>query len=103
MDLPSVETVATGGVIASVLAATVWLINWFSGLATDGEKLADRRIAALTRDFDDYRARTTAELTAVHEQLVVLREAQRRCLEDSAAMTVELISVRAELARMQHP
>lgn len=100
-DLPSVDTITTGGVIAAVLGATTWLIRWFAGLATHGEDLADRRIAALTADFEAYRVRTQAELEGVHAELAQLREAQRVCLAESAAQAAQLAALRAELARLK--
>lgn len=100
-NLPTPEGFATGGIIAATLAAAGWLIRWFSGLATQGEDLAATRVAALTADFEAYRVRTKNELEAVHRELRDLREAQRRCLNDSAIQAAELSAVKAELAALK--
>ena len=96
-DLPSLEQVATGGVLGAILAAMGWLINWFRGLATHGEDLADRRIAALTADFEAYRARTHLELQELREEMVTVRHALRVCRTESDQLITQLAAVRVEL------
>ncbi len=84
-DLPSIEHVTTGGVIASIIGACGWLLTRFRTAVVDGEALADKRIEALTADFAAYRQRVELDQRATTAELVALRS--------------ELADYRAELAR----
>lgn len=86
-DLPSIEQVTTGGIVASIIGACGWLFTKLRTAVEDGETLAERRIAALTSDFNAYRARVELDQAATEAELLALRS--------------EVADYRAELARLR--
>ena len=121
-ELPSVGQAVTGGAIGAVIAACVWIINQFRGAITDGEALAERRIAALTADFDAWRARAEeqqeaqrADLADLHRELSdyrrelgdarsQLRECDRKSHEQRrqiAGLKIEVDGLRSELKELK--
>lgn len=113
-DLPSVDQVTTGGIVAAIIGACGWLLARFRTAVVDGEALADQRMDALTADFSAYRDRvelervaTAAEMKALRSEvddyrveLVETRKQLRICRADGHANRLEIDRLRAEISRL---
>jgi chromosome segregation ATPase len=121
-DLPTSAQILTGGIVGAVLTGAGWLVNQFRSAANDGEDLADRRIASLTREFAEWRERQDAmgvaqradmkalqsEVSDYRQELTAARRALRECDEKSheqrlliGQLRYEVEGLRVELAELR--
>lgn len=100
-DLPGLETVATGGIIGSILAACGWLILRFRDAVGDGEALAETRITALTRDIKEYRERAELDRAAIDAEVKALRSELDDYRNELAEARRQLRQCRAESHEMK--
>jgi uncharacterized protein (DUF3084 family) len=112
--VPAIESLATGGIVAAVLVAAKFLVDYWRRAAVSGDSLSEQRVGHLMDDFEAFRKRveierlaTDSELRALRSELsdyrvelAAAREALRRCARESHDLKLEVDRLSAEVERI---